>query len=477
MIKILDSLSGKKEILEPTKNRPLRLFVCGPTVYDYPHIGNYRTFAAFDLIVNYLRSQKYKVFYLQNITDIDNKIIKKGIDEKTSPLLIAKKYEKIYHEGEKKLNIGSVTKYARATGHIKEITKQVQTLLKKGYAYKIKDGWYFNIAKFIDYGKLSGRTSLQAEDAVTRIDESVNKINKGDFALWKFPDTFTDSELDDKAKGKKFLIDGGEPLWKTPLGWGRPGWHIEDTAITEKYFGTQYDIHGGATELKFPHHEAEIAQQESASGKKPLVKIWMHMGILFVDGKKMSKSLNNFISVDDFLKKHRVNVYRYIIASYHYRSPINYTEQLAKDAQKTLDNISGFLAKLSLLKNKSSSVKIEIKKYDGAFCAAMNDDLNSPEALAVIFTFINEINPKIWNLSKKDGQIITRWLNEKLKIFKIFLKPLKIPANIKLLALKRELLRTNKQFAQSDLLRKKIEALGYSIEDTPVGQMITKIES
>ncbi|MEK7097892.1 MAG: cysteine--tRNA ligase, partial [Patescibacteria group bacterium] len=283
---IYDTLSGEKKPLPETGGKPLRFFVCGPTVYDYIHIGNARTYSAFDTIVRYLRSRKIKVQYLQNITDIDDKIIKRALEEKKHIKTIANFYSRAYKQDMKSLKIISVNKYAPATRYIRQIVKQVQILTEKGLAYKIEsEGYYFDISKFPEYGKLSRRTSEQAEDSVSRIDEGINKKNRGDFVLWKFSKQ-------------------NEPVWKTPLGAGRPGWHIEDTAITEYFFGPQYDLHGGGIDLKFPHHEAEIAQQESASGKKPMVNIWMHAGTLLVRGEKMSKSAGNFITVRDFLKKY-----------------------------------------------------------------------------------------------------------------------------------------------------------------------------
>ena len=209
------------------------------------------------------------MFYLQNITDIDDKIIQRAKEQKITPKKLAKNFERIYYEDMKALHNNAVTKYARATDYIPQIISQIKTLIKKDYAYKLKDGYYFNIKKFKEYGKLSGRTILEAEDAVTRIDDSLNKKNKGDFCLWRF--------------SKK-----GEPEWNSEFGKGRPGWHIEDTAITENFFGPQYDIHGGALDLIFPHHEAEIAQMEASSGKKPFVNYWIHTGFLNIKGKKMA---------------------------------------------------------------------------------------------------------------------------------------------------------------------------------------------
>jgi cysteinyl-tRNA synthetase len=454
-MRIYNTLSGQKEDLGKALggSKKIRLFVCGLTVYDYPHIGNARVFLIYDVFVRYLRSLGFKVFYLQNITDIDDKIIKRAQEEKTAAKTIAKKYEKIYLQDIKKLNITTVNKYARATDHIPQIVKQVQTLIKKGCAYLIPgEGYYFDISAFPEYGKLAKRTVLQAEDAVSRIDESLKKRNKGDFALWK-------------------LSKPEEPFWNTALGKGRPGWHIEDTAITEYYFGPQYDIHGGAVELKFPHHEAEIAQQESASGKTPLVKIWMHAGILLINGRKMSKSLGNFLTIRNFLAHYSPDVLRWIIVSHHYRLPIDYKESMALNAQQSLNNLSQLIAKLKLI-TKNSAGNLHLNQYEKRFQDALSDDFNTPSALAVIFELINQINPKIWNLNKKSGQILSRWLLEKLNLFGIKLKLPKIPLKIGRLAAKRELFRIHKQFIQADDLRKQIETLGYTIEDTPRGPFL-----
>lgn len=452
---IYNTLSGQKENLEEALGgeKKIRLFVCGPTVYDYIHIGNARTYSAFDTIVRYLRGKGFKVFYLQNITDIDDKIIRRAGEAGVQPAALAKEYEKAYHEDEKKLNIRSVTKYAPATKYIKEIVKQIKTLVSKGHAYKIEgDGYYFDISTFSDYGKLAKRTVLQAEDSVTRIDESVNKKNKGDFVLWKFSKQ-------------------GEPYWDTPLGKGRPGWHIEDTAITEHHFGPQYDLHGGGMDLKFPHHEAEIAQQESASGKKPFVKIWMHAGFLNIEGEKMSKSGGSFITVRDFLQKHSPAIFRYLVASHHYRSPINYSNALAAQSKNTLNNLNQFLAKLKMADGLlEAAPEIELAKKK--FTAAMDDDFNGPGALAAIFEIVNGLNPKIWDLNKKSAKNLEKWVKNSLEIFGIKPQIPKIPAKIARLGEKRELFRSNKQFIQSDDLRKEIERLGYTIEDTPRGPFV-----
>ena len=306
MLKIYNSLTDKKEIFKPRKDKQVDMFVCGITPYDCPHIGNFRVAINYDVRARYLRSRGYKVFYLQNITDIDDKIIKAAREKNMPWQKIAEHYFKEHIEVSKRLNIKSISKYAKATRHMKEIICQIQTLMKKGCAYEKNGSVYFEVGKFKDYGKLS-RQNLAKLHKSTRLEEDANKKHPYDFVLWK-------------------AVKQNEPSWRSPWGLGRPGWHIEDTAISEHYFGTQYDIHGGATELKFPHHEAEIAQAESSSGKKPFVKYWPHAGLLMVNGEKMSKSLGNFITGKEMVEKYGADNFRFMIISSHYRSIINYAE-------------------------------------------------------------------------------------------------------------------------------------------------------
>lgn len=456
-MKLYNTLSGKKEPLPAQNGEKLRLFVCGPTVYDHSHVGHARTYLFFDFFANYLKGKGYKVFYLQNITDVDDKIIKRAYEEKKDPLELAAQFTREYVSDMKALGIASVDAYAPATKFIPEIIKQVQALIKKGYAYKIEgDGWYYDISRFADYGKLSHRTTAQAEDAVTRIDESVKKRNRGDFCVWKFSKP-------------------GEPVWQSPLGAGRPGWHIEDTAISEKYFGPQYELHGGGMDLKFPHHEAEIAQQEAASGKKPFVKIWMHAGMLTVDGEKMSKSLGNFITIRDYLSKHSREALRFAYFSHHYRTPVDYTEELIRNAEQALESIAVFLGKLNFLlasKSADGNKKITLAGFKHKFSGALDDDVNTPRALAAVFELASEANKVLWEFNKKSAREVKKWVVEALQLFGIELLLPEIPSKIKALAEKRELSRRNKQFAQSDVLRKEINALGYVLEDTPLGPFL-----
>ena len=374
-LKVYNTLTRKKEIFKPRKDKNVNFFCCGITPYDFAHIGHAKTYVQFDVIVKYLRYSGYDVFYLQNVTDIDDKIIQRAKEKNQKPMELVRNYEKEYLKDMEALSINSVNKFARATEHIKEIIKQVKTLMDRGFAYIIEnDGIYFDLSKFPEYGKLSGRKTEEAEDAVTRIDESVNKRNKGDFCLWK--------------KSKK-----DEPSWKDP--WfnnGRPGWHIEDTAISEKYFGKQYDVHGGARDLIFPHHEAEIAQMEAASGKKPFVKYWLHTGFLNVKGQKMAKSLGNFITIRDALKKYDAKALRLFYISAHYRSPIDFSEELLEQAKNSLQRLNDFI-----LKSKNSEEKDDLKLIEKAkkeFIKCMDDDFDTVKALAVIFDFIREANKK-----------------------------------------------------------------------------------
>jgi cysteinyl-tRNA synthetase len=459
MIKAYNTLSGKKDVLEPRKKNLLELFVCGPTVYDYPHLGHARTYIAFDIIVKYLKESGYNVFYLQNITDIDDKIIKRAKETNTTPRELAKRFEKEYLKDMKDLKISSVKKYARATDHIKEIISQIKRLEKKGFAYKTSDGIYYDIKKFKDYGKLSKRTTAQAEDGVSRIDDSIEKKNKGDFCLWKFSKE-------------------GEPEWPAPFGKGRPGWHIEDTAISEKFFGNQYDIHGGARDLIFPHHEAEIAQMEAVSGKSPMVKYWLHTGFLTIEGRKMSKSLGNFITIKDFLKNNSARTLRFLIAKTHYRSPLNYTDNLLVQTERELERIDEFTDKLKTQKCSQKQPKLKIPTRE--FKEAMEDDFNTPKAIAAIFELVKNGNSLIDQnlLSKEDKKNALGFLKEADKIFNVLFWPKEkdtTPKKVQELAELREKYRKEKNWTGADKVREEISRLGWQIEDTESGPKLKRI--
>ena len=439
MIKLYNTLSRKKEVFKPIKKGKINMFVCGQTVYDHSHVGHAKTYVQFDLIARYLRILGYKVFYLQNITDIDDKIIKKAREEKMGWKEITKRYENSYLSDMKKLNINSVNKYAKATNYIPQIISQVKRLIKKGYAYKISDGWYFDLSKDKDYGKLARRTLLEADDAVSRIDENKEKKNKGDFCLWKF------------SKPK-------EPVWKTDIGDGRPGWHIEDTAITEKEFGSQYDIHGGGIDLIFPHHEAEIAQMESISGKKPLVRYWVHTEFLRISGEKMGKSKKNFYTIKEiFDRGYSPLDLRYFFLSAHYRRPLNFSFRALDYAKNSLQRLREIILKLDKKQKKN---KKNIDMAYKQFLEFLNDDINTPRALSYMWEILRENR---LNDSEKYDLI--------LKFDKVFgldldkVKEIKVSKELEKLILERERLRVKKDWKKADEIIKKINKLGFVIED------------
>jgi len=470
-IKLHDTLSRKDKRLNPRSGKKIEIFVCGPTVYDYSHIGHARTYIAFDAFVKYLKSRGYEVRYVQNITDLDDKIIARAEELGQSAETLAQNFEKEYYHDMETLGVDSVDKYARATGYIPQIISQIQRLIEKEYAYEIeKDGIYFDISKFKNYGKLSGRTSEQAEDAVSRIDESIKKRNRGDFALWKL------------APAPALRQKSGEPKWPSPWGDGRPGWHIEDTAITETEFGAQYDIHGGARDLLFPHHESEIAQMESISGKKPLANCWMHTGFLTVNGEKMSKSLGNFITIHKFLKKHAKETLRLFVLSSHYRSPIDYSEQAVSQAETNVKRLAEFYDKVAKLAQESPAAREtknerEKSKFK-SFWEELAGDFNTPKALAVVFQLLRKGNSRISEnkiAAEEAGQILD-FLDEVNKLFGIIpdTKATSVPEDIMALAREREKLRKEGKWKRADKIRTTIKKMGYIIEDTSRGPEIKK---
>jgi len=459
---LFNTLSQKKEKFLPRQKKRVNLFVCGPTVYDSSHLGHARTYIIFDVFAKYLKSLKFNVFYLQNITDVDDKVIRRANESGKTTKELSRFFEKEYSNDMKALRVNSVTKYARATDYIKEIEGQIEKLIQKGFAYQIEDGVYYDITKFKEYGKLSGRTALQAEDAVSRIDENKGKKNRGDFCLWK-------------------AQRPNEPFWQSPWGPGRPGWHIEDTAITESFFGTQYDIHGGGIDLIFPHHESEIAQEEALSGKKPMVKYWMHTGFLMVGGQKMSKSLGNFVTIKDFLKNHSAQSLRMFILSTLYRSPVDYTEKAAIQAKSNVERLKDFVSRLKnqKIKNTKSDKTFSVKKFEEKFYGYLADDFNTPRALSVVFDLIKKVNFLIDKNKISQDQIrqTLDFLTKFDKIFEILpkKKKQKTPDKIQELVKQREGYRLEKNWQAADEIREELKTLGYIIEDTPSGTKISKI--
>jgi len=461
-MQLYNTLTRKKEEFEPRDGKKIQMFVCGPTVFDFSHLGHARTYIFYNTLAKYLKFKGYDVFYLQNITDIDDKIIDRAKQNGKDPLELSKEFAGYYFEDMKSLGIDSVGKYAPATEYIPQIISQVKRLLEKGFVYKIEnDGIYFDLTKFPDYGKLSGRTTQNAEDAVSRIDESVNKKNRGDFALWKFSKE-------------------GEPNWPAEFGTGRPGWHIEDTAISETEFGSQYDLHGGALELIFPHHEAEVAQMEAISGKSPMVKYWVHTGLLTINGKKMSKSLGNFITIRDILKNYSPEVIRFMLLSSHYRSPMDFNEQLLKQSEAAVMRIAEFRNKFAFTPppNESTTVEEFIAEAEKNIISALDDDFNIPKAFSVlfdmIFNFNNAFTAGNWNKKAISNAIRILNLLDKLGIVPSNYDYFEFPESIRKLGEQRENARKDGNYQKADGIRKEIEKLGYKIDDTPYGPLIKK---
>jgi cysteinyl-tRNA synthetase len=366
-MKLYSTLSRKTEEFIPFKDGQVHFFVCGPTVYDYAHLGHAKTYVQMDTLARILRDQGYEVTYIQNITDIDDKILARANEKHITWQALRDQFETAYHDDMLALHNESVSQYARATDYIDDIILQVQTLQEKGHAYTIDDGIYFEISTFADYGKLSGRREVKENDSLARIDQSDQKRGWNDFCLWKFEKP-------------------GEPSWEAPFGKGRPGWHIEDTAISEHFFGPQYDIHGGAVDLIFPHHEAEITQMEAASGLVPFVRYWTHTGFLTIDNTKMSKSLGNFHTIRSVIEQgHDPMAIRLFMLQSHYRSAVNFNWEALEATANRLRNWRAF-ADLQFQLPSNGTFSFDSHLTD--VTQALADDLNTPLALSVLDTAI-----------------------------------------------------------------------------------------
>ncbi|MBI4123197.1 MAG: cysteine--tRNA ligase [Parcubacteria group bacterium] len=463
MMRAYNSLTKKKEEIKPGQGKKIKLFVCGPTAYDFSHLGHARTYIVFDAMVRYWRSLGFGVFYLQNITDIDDKIIQRATEQGQDPLTLADTFAEYYFEDMEVLGIRSVSKYAKATNYIQEIISQVQRLEEQGYAYRIEDGVYYDVTKFKGYGKLSGRTTEGAEDAVSRIDESITKRHKADFALWK-------------------LSKEDELAWTSPWGDGRPGWHIEDTAITEKELGEQYDVHGGARDLLFPHHEAEIAQMEALSGKAPLVKHWIHTGLLTVEEEKMAKSQGNFITIREFIEEYSARAMRFLILSSHWHSPIDYSTALVQQTEQDLKRIDEFLSKLESVEssNRTNAWQKPLKRSEKEFWAALEDDFHTPKAIASLFNLIRSVNPLFSNneLNKEGAQTILAFLQKADEVLSFLFwgreETEEAPQEIQTLLEEREQARALNDWSKADELRDRIAKVGWQIDDTSDGPRLKK---
>ncbi|MEM0017873.1 MAG: cysteine--tRNA ligase [Candidatus Korarchaeum sp.] len=456
---VFNTLSRRLEPFEPLVGKRVFMFVCGPTVYDYSHLGHARTYVFYDTLARFLRRLGYSLFYLQNITDVDDKIVNRAKEEGRHPIELAREFENYYYEDMRALNVTSVNLYARASDYIKEIFEQIEGLLKKGHAYMTETGVYFDITTFPDYGKLSGQRPEELR--VHRIEPDPTKRNPGDFALWR------------NRPREEFG-------WDSPWGYGRPGWHIEDTAISIKHFGKQYDIHGGAIELSFPHHEAEIAQAESLTGEKPFVKYWIHTGLLTVEGEKMSKSLGNFVTIREALERYDANVLRLFLLSRHYRSPIDFKWEYLEQAKGSYERIVNCLENFKELDlGESSEEKSFLDRIRGRrneFYRRMMDDLNTAEAISELHEIVREVNA----YSEREGKISEGGKAEVLATFSELLDILGLSiregpegsalnALVSLILGVREDLRRRREYDLADEIRAKMREIGFEVQDTPRG--------
>lgn len=460
MLRIHNTLTKKVEDFVPRQDGTVNLFVCGPTVYDFSHLGHAKTYVQMDVLARIIKASEYRLFYLQNITDIDDKIIKRANDRNIHWQQLRTTFQDEYIADMHSLNNTSVTEYARATDYIDDIISQVNRLVDKGHAYTIEgDGIYFEITTFADYGKLSGRSEIKKDDAQTRIDESDNKRGWNDFCLWKFSKP-------------------GEPVWDAPFGAGRPGWHIEDTAITEYFFGPQYDIHGGAVDLIFPHHEAEITQMESISDQVPMVGYWVHTGFLTIDSEKMAKSAGNFYTIREVIEKgYDPIAIRLFMLQSHYRSSVNFNFDNLDAAGNRLRNWRNVAALRhqthdTLQDDDAKSTddhSVSLYATSGAVIAALQNDIDTPAALTIIdeaFSLLQ--SARLEDIHQHAFIQLLETIDELLGLQLIQSTP-DISDDIKKVIIKRQHAREDKDWAASDTLRAQIEASGITVLDSASG--------
>ncbi len=444
-LRLYNTLTRKKEVFKPIEKGKVGIYVCGPTIYNYVHIGNLRAYIFADILRRYFEFSKYSIKEVMNLTDVDDKTIRDSQKEGKSLREFTEKYEKGFLEDIKSMNIEMPEVMPRATEHIKEMVVLIKNLLEKGVAYKTEDGIYFSIKKFKNYGKLSKiKLEKLKTGASKRISkDEYDKKSVNDFVLWKF-----------------HTEEDGKVFWNTEIGKGRPGWHIECSAMSMKYLGKTFDIHAGGVDLIFPHHENEIAQSEAATGKQ-FVRYWLHNEWILVDGKKMSKSLGNFYNLKDIIKKgYSPLELRYFYLTKIYRQQLNFTWKnlgSAKNAYQRLKNI------ISEVKDDKKINKKYLKEFENA----ISNDLDTPKALQVLWKFLRDekANGKIGTIRKIDGIFGLELLKK---------KKIEVPKEIKKLIDEREEFRKKKDWKNADELRKKINKLGYIIDDTKEGVKVEK---
>ncbi|KXG74808.1 cysteine--tRNA ligase [Thermotalea metallivorans] len=464
-MKLYNTLTRKKEEFVPLVPGEVKMYVCGPTVYNYFHIGNARPFTVFDTLRRYLEYRGYKVTYVQNFTDIDDKIIARAAEEGISPGEISEKYIEEYYKDAAALGIRKADIHPRVTENVEEIIAFVQKLIDKGFAYEVNGDVYFDTTKFHEYGKLS-KQSLEDLEAGARIEVNEVKRNPMDFALWK-------------------AQKPGEQAWDSPWGKGRPGWHIECSVMSTKYLGETIDIHAGGQDLIFPHHENEIAQSEACTGH-PFARYWLHNGYITINDEKMSKSKGNFFTVRDILKEFDGEVIRFFLLSAHYRNPINFSRELMEQSQSALDrlyNAKGNLEHLlenvedRMVRDEERQLLAQWKIYKDKFIEAMDDDLNTADAIAAIFELVKEINSNVKGTSSKElVQRSYALLVELAGVLGLLNKRNEeaIDPDILQLVEERQKARKEKNFALADKIRDELKEKGFILKDTPQGVQIMK---
>lgn len=464
-MKLYNTLTRKKEEFVPIEGNKVRMYSCGPTVYNYFHIGNARPFIMFDLLRKYLEYRGYDVTFVQNFTDVDDKIIKRANEEGISPFQLADKYIEEYFKDADGLGIGRADVHPRVTENIPQIIEFIAELIEKGYAYESGGDVYFDTQKFKDYGKLS-RQNLAELNLGSRIEVNEDKKHPMDFALWK------------KKKD-------GEIGWESPWSEGRPGWHIECSVMSRRYLGDTIDIHSGGQDLIFPHHENEIAQSEARSGKK-FSNFWVHNGYINIDNQKMSKSLNNFFTVREISEEMDLEIVRFFMLSAHYRGPVNYSKELLDQAKAGMMRLYNSKNRMEFLISMAEEglredEKINIEKlpeFKKAFIDAMDDDLNTADAITAIFELVTFVNTTSNDDSSKE--YVEKCLgvfNELTGVLNIVQKKDDVDEDkINEMIKKRTEAKKNKDFAESDRIREELKEMGIELLDTRQGTTWTKIK-
>ncbi|NLM07974.1 MAG: cysteine--tRNA ligase [Clostridiales Family XIII bacterium] len=464
-MKIYNTLSRKKEDFVPVDENEVKIYVCGPTVYNYFHIGNARPFVVFDTLRRYLEYRGKKVKYVQNFTDVDDKIINKAREEGVTPGEISEKYIAEYYKDAAALNVEKATFHPKVTENMDEIIQFTKRLIEKGHAYEVDGDVYFSTRSFKDYGKLS-KQNIEDLESGARIEVGEKKEDPLDFALWK-------------ARKSE-----DEIAWESPWGMGRPGWHIECSVMSTKYLGDTIDIHAGGQDLTFPHHENEIAQTEAATGK-PFAKYWMHNGYITIDNEKMSKSKGNFFTVRDILKHYDGEVIRFFLLSGHYRNPINFSDEMMGQAKNSLMRMRNAKDTLKhLIENETGDMSDnereqlqELQIYKDKFIEAMDDDLNTADAISAVFELIRQINLFVKNgCSKEFAEQCLALLKELTGVLGLLQDAgeEELDAEIEALVRERQRARANKDFKRADEIRDLLKAKGITLKDTPQGVQIIK---